>query len=252
MTYISNFILSKNRLKLGLLAIMAIFSLSSTHSAPIYKVVNEQTGQVTFTDRPQSYEQQAGKQVSQTGVMTGSGSVDSSVNTTNSQSSNTSSTSAGLSLEAPSEDRAPISYQISIVEPSEERAYRRPAQSIDVSVQVTPTLQPGDSVSIYLDGSEVATGLSAFIATTDVTPGPHNLEAVIKTEKGEVLNQDSLTVYVIQNNTTLQTNKQIAQQLAAYQNLSWHQKLLLKLRQNDSTTPSTQSNQPATSDAFSQ
>ena len=64
---------SKGHAKVGLLTITAIASLCAplANAAPIYKVVDEQTGQVTFTDRPQSYEQQVGKQVSQTTVTTG-------------------------------------------------------------------------------------------------------------------------------------------------------------------------------------
>ncbi|WP_227689972.1 hypothetical protein [Psychrobacter cibarius] len=98
-------------------------------------------------------------------------------------------------------------------------------------MQETPELQAGDSVSIYLDGNEVAQGLSASIATVDVLPGSHKIKAVLKNEKGQTLKQIERTVYVIQNNTTLQNNKKIAQQLLAYQNLPWYQKVLLKMRQ---------------------
>ena len=82
-----------------------------------------------------------------------------------------------------------------------------------------------------MDGNEVAQGLSASIATVDVLPGSHKIKAVLKNEKGQTLKQVERTVYVIQNNTTLQNNKKIAQQLLAYQNLPWYQKVLLKMRQ---------------------
>ncbi|MHA1178481.1 DUF4124 domain-containing protein, partial [Psychrobacter faecalis] len=130
-----------------------------TNAAAIYKVVDEKTGQVTFTDRPQNYEQQAGKQISQTSVMTGSDSVGANsssqtnnannqpVNTTQAPAANTTGTTASSDTTA---NKAPINYQLTITEPSEERAYRRPVQSIDVKVQVKPALQAGDSVSIYL------------------------------------------------------------------------------------------------------
>ena len=119
-----------------------------------------------------------------------------------------------------------------MIEPSEERAYRRPAQSIVVTLQTKPALQVGDSVSITLDGNEVAQGLSASISTADILPGSHVIHAVIKNAKGQTLKQISRTIYVIQNTQTLQNNKKIAEQLLAYQRLPWHQKVLLKLRQD--------------------
>ena len=225
----------------GLVISTASLYAPMVHAAAIYKVVDEKTGQVTFTDRPQNYEQQAGKQISQTSVMTGNDSVgvnrsnqasnanNQPVNTTQAPAANTNGTTANSDSNA---NKAPINYQLTITEPREERAYRRPVQSIDVKVQVKPALQAGDSVSIYLDGNEVAQGLSASIATVDILPGAHNIKAVIKNKKGQILRQVERTVYVIQNTQTLQKNKKLAEQLLAYQRLPWHQKVLLKLRQD--------------------
>ena len=190
----------KGKIRVALWTTVALASLctSLTNAAPIYKVVDEQTGQVTFTDRPQDYEQQAGKQVSQMAKVT-----------------------------------TPVNYQLAITEPSEERAYRRPVQNIDVNVQIKPALQAGDSTGIYFDDKEVAQGLSASIATVDVLPGAHTIKAVVKSETGQTLEQITRTVYVIQNTTTLQDNKRKAEQLLAYQKLAWYQKLMLKLRQQE-------------------
>ncbi|MDP4543521.1 DUF4124 domain-containing protein [Psychrobacter faecalis] len=225
----------------GLVMSTASLYAPMANAAAIYKVVDEKTGQVTFTDRPQNYEQQAGKQISQTSVMTGSDSVGANsssqtnnannqpVNTTQAPAANTTSTTTNSDSTA---NKAPINYQLTMTEPSEERAYRRPVQSIDVKVQVKPALQAGDSVSIYLDGNEVAQGLSASIATVDILPGAHNIKAVIKNKKGQAAKQVERTVYVIQNTQTLQKKKKLAEQLLAYQRLPWHQKVLLKLRQD--------------------
>ena len=225
----------------GLIISTASLHAPMANAAAIYKVVDEKTGQVTFTDRPQNYEQQAGKQISQTSVMTGSDSVGANsssqtnnannqpVNTTQAPAANATSTTAHSDKTA---NKAPINYQLTITEPSEERAYRRPVQSIDVKVQVKPALQAGDSVSIYLDGNEVAQGLSASIATVDILPGAHNIKAAIKNKKGQAAKQVERTVYVIQNTQTLQKKKKLAEQLLAYQRLPWHQKVLLKLRQD--------------------
>jgi len=225
----------------GLIISTASLYAPMAHAAAIYKVVDEKTGQVTFTDRPQNYEQQAGKQISQTSVMTGSDSVGANsssqtnnannqfVNTTQAPAANTTSTTANSDSTA---NKAPINYQLTMTEPSEERAYRRPVQSIDVKVQIKPALQAGDSVSIYLDNNEVAQSLSASIATVDVLPGAHNIKAVIKNKKGQVAKQVERTVYVIQNTQTLQKNKKLAEQILAYQRLPWYQKVLLKMRQD--------------------
>ena len=228
----------------GLIINTASLYAPMANAAAIYKVVDEKTGQVTFTDRPQNYEQQAGKQISQTSVMTGSDSVDvganssSQTNNANNQPVNTAQEPAAANTTGTTANsdstvnKAPINYQLTMTEPSEERAYRRPVQTIDVKVQVKPALQVGDSVSIYLDGNEVAQGLSASIATVDVLPGAHNIKAVIKNKKGQVEKQVERTVYVIQNTQTLQKNKKLAEQLLAYQRLPWYQKVLLKMRQD--------------------
>ncbi|MBH0006524.1 DUF4124 domain-containing protein [Psychrobacter sp. SWN149] len=236
--------------KIGLLTIATSLCMPLTQAAPIYKVVDEKTGQVTFTDRPQSYEQQTGKQISQIAITTGNETNGSGVaNTAGSSSTSSNATSssdvinqpvsATQTLNAPATAtttvpvKAPVSYQLTIAEPSKERAYRRPAQSIDVAVQIKPALQAGDSVRIYLDDKEVAQGLSTSIGTVNVLPGAHTVKAVIQGETGQTLEQVAITVYVIQNNTTLQNNKKIAQQLLAYQNLSWYQKMKLKLSQKE-------------------
>ena len=229
----------------GLVICTASLYAPMANAAAIYKVVDAKTGQVTFTDRPQNYEQQAGKQISQTSVTTG--------NETGSSNSNSTGSRQTATNAAPATDstaKAPVNYQLTITEPSEERAYRRPAQSINVALQIKPTLQEGASVRIYFDGNEVAQGLNATIATIDVLPGAHTITAVIQSEKGQTLQQAARTIYVIQNNTTLQNNKKIAEQLLAYQNLPFHQKVMLKLRQKNGKQANSQSRKPMTSNAF--
>jgi len=242
MTLLAKSSFLKGKMQVGLWMVVATVSLCAplTNAAPIYKVVDEQTGQVTFTDRPQSYEQQAGKQVSQITITTGNeASRSAGLNTTTNpntsrQSSNASQTATTTELPAVNpKNIVPVNYQLAIIEPSEERAYRRPVQSIDVNIQVKPALQTNDSVSIYLDDKEVAQGLSASIATVDVLPGAHTIKAVVQSETGQTLEQITRTVYVIQNTTTLQDNKRKAEQLLAYQKLAWYQKLMLKLRQQE-------------------
>ncbi|WP_367110012.1 DUF4124 domain-containing protein [uncultured Psychrobacter sp.] len=219
----------------GLTITIAGFYAPMLKAAPIYKVVDEQTGQVTFTDRPQSYEQEADKQVVQTNIMTGSNSIGSSNNTSN-QSSNDQQTNVKATTDS-TEKNSQVSYQLTILEPSDSRAYHRPAQSIDVNLQLQPELQAGDSVSIYLNGNEIARGLSASIATVDLVPGQYTIQAIVKDEKGQAVQQVQRKVFVIQNTVSMRNKRKAAAQLQAYQNLPWHRKVLLKLRQNDIAKP---------------
>jgi len=240
----------------GLLAGILIGTVSlyapMINAAPIYKVVDEKTGHVTFTDRPQSYENQANKLVSQTDVVIN---VTTNNNANNNEVSNTlgagsdsraitsSQTTSPAALQqtaSPATKSARVNYQLTMIEPSEARAYRRPAQSIDVKLQLKPALQAGDQVIIYLDDNEVAQGLSASIATVDILPGTHSIQAIIKNEAGQTLSRIERTIYVIQNTVILQNKKKIAAQMLAYQRLPWHQKVLLKLRQ-DGKQPNMQS-----------
>ena len=246
-------VLTKYKLSIatGLLIGTAILYAPILNAAPIYKIVDSQTGQVTFTDDPKSYEQQAGKQISQTGITTES-SNSSATNRANQastdQTSSSQNNSAGTTLNAQSITNLPeltspvraVNYQLAMVEPSEERAYRRPAQSIVVQAQLKPALQVDDSASIYLDGDFVASGLSASIATVDIMPGKHSVQVVIKNKRGQIVQQVSRTVYVIQNTARLQQNKKIAEQLLAYERLPWYQKVLLKMRQ-EGITPNMES-----------
>lgn len=248
-------------LRVGMLCsiITASLPISIANAAPIYKVIDEQTGHVTFTDRPQSYEQQADKQVSQTDVVTN---VTTNNNANSGSNTNFNGTSAASSqATAPlvlpqtastsnSTKSSQINYQLTMLEPSEARAYRRPAQSINVKLELRPDLQDGDSVSIYLDGNEVAQGLSASIATVDILPGTHSIQAIIKNKAGQTLSQIERTVYVIQNTVILQNKKKVAMQMLAYERLPWHQKMLLKLRQKDNNLQTAGSSQPVTDDAF--
>lgn len=228
------------RLLAGLLICTASLYAPLSNAAPIYKVIDPQTGQVTFTDSPQSYEQ-SGKTVSDTGISTGDTANNRSTTTPNeNQASQPLSAAQTVPPEltvAPNNALTAINYQLTMTEPSEKRAYRRPAQSIVVSVQLKPALQAGDTVTIYLDGQAVVQGLSASLPTVDILPGEHSVQATVSNAKGQTIQQVSRTVYVIQNTKAMQNKKKMAEQLLAYQRLPWQQKLLLKLRQKEAPTP---------------
>lgn len=238
---------SAMKLVAGVLLGATIFYVPLVTAAPIYKVVDEQTGQVTFTDNPQSYEQQSGTAISQTGITTGNSTSQNTNNRENEVSSSNSQSSQLLSTResapptmtdnASSQQAAAVNYQLAITDPKEERAYQRPGQIISVNLQMSPALQSGDSVSIYLDDNLISQGVVASIATINVDPGQHTIRAVIQNSSGQIINQVTRTVYVIQNTSILQNKRRIAQQLAAYQKLPLHQKMLLKMRRDKTVKP---------------
>ena len=234
---------------ISLSIITTSFYTVAANAAPIYKVVDQSTGQVTFTDSPQPYEQQAGKTISQTSVSTGTSSASqtnaaSSSQSSNSQAPNTQSTTPLNTSETTpppmsvTAKRAAINYKLIMIEPVEERAYQRPGQIITVNLQMSPALQVGDSISIFIDDKLISQGITASIATNDLNPGEHKIQAVIQNNLGQVVNRITRTVYVIQNTAILQKKRQLAAQMQAYQALPWQQKLLLKLRQRDNPTNS--------------
>ena len=247
-------LINKQKIKItaGLLISATSFYMPISNAASIYKVVDSKTGQVTFTDRPQSYEQQSDKQVSQIAVTTGNSSSSPNTSSTN-QGTQTATSSQnnnigigvgeGATLNAQTVTGLPemtttpvaVNYQLAIIEPVDERAYRRPAQSIVVQAQIKPALQVGDSASVYLDGDFVALGLSASIDTVDVLPGEHSVQVMVKNKQGQIVQQVSRTIYLIQNTVRLQQNKKLAEQLLAYERLPWYQKVLLKMRQDKNT-----------------
>lgn len=255
--------------RLGLTTVLLAAMMSAAHAAPIYKVVDEQTGQVTFTDRPQNYDNQ-NVSVSQMQVMTApSTSTPATMSSASSTPANPSANNLGSQILnrnanlTASEDiqlsdeedelemsEAPeaINYRIQLLEPSEERAYRKPAQTIDVEIQTTPNLQNGDSVVIAIDGYPVAEGTSVSIPTDDIPPGEHTLTATVMSQAlniddpTQLQNQDaasvSQTFYIIQNTVMLQNKRKAAELKAAYNALPWYKKLYLKMRGVDSITMS--------------
>lgn len=254
----------------GAVVVLASFSMIAM-ATPIYKVVDG-SGRITFTDNPQHYENQAGKTISPVAVSESTALLNNRTanNTTNNQAVSqpappqqtnhqnslqiTAANNAQTSNENSSKTKPQLpspNYQLTMNEPSAERAYRRPAQNIVVNLQVKPALKSGDSATIYIDGAAIAQGLSANVPTVDLMPGQHTISAAITNQSGQTISQVSQTVYVIQNTTVLQNNKKIAAQLQAYERLSLPQKILLKLRQDNINQAKTaKKSQTAPNDPF--
>lgn len=116
-----------------------------------------------------------------------------------------------------------FAYHIQITEPAEDRAYHRPAQSIDVQAIVSPTLEMGYTTAVLLNGKVVADGLIASVPTIDLVAGEYTLEAIVMDKNAQTVASDTRTVYVIQNNQIQRKKRAAIAEREAYENSSiWH------------------------------
>lgn len=129
-------------------------------------------------------------------------------------------------------------YQLVMLSPSIEQAYHKPAQNIEVSVQVRPSLRPFDAVVISIDGEPVAEGLTAQIPTINLNPGEHTLSVAVQDgQTGAQSASVSSKVYIIQNTHVRQRREAMAKQVEAYNRLPWYKKTYINLRQDDKGIP---------------
>lgn len=126
-------------------------------------------------------------------------------------------------------------YTVSIINPAQEQAYLRPAQNIDISVQVSPTPTPLHTLVVRLNGNYIAANQNNLsLATIDYDVGNYLLSAELQSETGQVIAQDSRMIYIIpQNNLISQERERQAAQQAAYDALPWYKKLYINMRQGD-------------------
>jgi len=217
-------------------------------AASIYKVVDKETGRITFTDRPDSYQQDNSKQVSDTQIATARPGTATSGSNALASSATGANKNAGQSLTVQNNTPPALTtksvasstsatYRLTMTTPASSQAYRRPAQTIDIQLAVSPVLKAADTVAIYLDGNEVAQGTTAQLATIDMLPGEHQIAGKISNEQGVVIAEVQQTIYILQNTFVLQQKKlkeqQLIEQLKAYEKLSWPQKLYLQMQQRN-------------------
>ncbi|MDO4250067.1 MAG: hypothetical protein Q4C68_01005 [Moraxella sp.] len=123
-------------------------------------------------------------------------------------------------------------YSVSIINPSQEQTYQRPAQTVQIEVVVTPTLAATDNMILKIDGKEVSRQLTYDFASIEYDPGMHSITAEVQNDKGQVLASDSRTIYLIQNTRLMREKRAHAKAVAEYNALPWYKKLHLNLRQD--------------------
>lgn len=115
-------------------------------------------------------------------------------------------------------------YTISMTEPSADRAYHRPAQTIEVVASVSPRLPAGYTTAILLNGKVVADGLTASLPTHTLDPNSYQLSAIIMDKNAKTVAKDERTVYVIQKSRLAHAKQNAIKERESYDDLSWHKK----------------------------
>lgn len=88
---------------------------------------------------------------------------------------------------------------ITITLPMPEQTLEFDEAGVNVSVSVTPALQNGQKVVIYLNGSEAVSGETTSFIIKDVYRGAHSLSASVVSVDGSVLfSSQPITIYIQQ------------------------------------------------------
>lgn len=164
----------------GLLAVA-----STTASAQAYRWVDD-AGIVHYSDRPQPGAEQIALPKPNTS------------NRLSSRSSNT--TRSNPSADAAEKPKAPVRYEsFTVVSPAPEETLWNIDGALNVSLALSPALQPGHQVRVYFDGqARIVT--SANFQLENVYRGAHNLQAEILDETGKLMIRSQASRFYVQQN----------------------------------------------------
>lgn len=89
--------------------------------------------------------------------------------------------------------------QLSITSPSNDAFVRENSGRVTVSLKVSPSLNPADSIKVVLDGNvhSAITGKSTSLSFINLAPGPHKLQAFIINSEGAVLIQSTTVAFFL-------------------------------------------------------
>lgn len=119
-----------------------------------------------------------------------------------------------------------INYTLAIKTPANEQAYQRPAQSVEMAVEVSPKLDPLDTLVLKVNGEIVAYNQYQFsFASVDYNPGELVLSAEVQNEAGRTIANDEKKIYLIQNTALMRAKRQAKAEQAAFDALPWYQKI---------------------------
>lgn len=87
-------------------------------------------------------------------------------------------------------------YAIKIISPTPDETFQNSAQSITVTVSVSPELEPEDTVAALVDGNAVGEPIhSTDIALPWLARGSHTLQVKIIQPKGRGASTDVITIF---------------------------------------------------------
>ena len=103
--------------------------------------------------------------------------------------------------EPESEDSAPFSYEsFAVASPGAEETLWNIEGVLNVTLALSPELQPGHQVRVYFDGSPRLVSSTSF-QLTDVWRGVHNLQAEVVDETGNMLIRTQTNRFYVQQTT---------------------------------------------------
>lgn len=86
----------------------------------------------------------------------------------------------------PPEKPGPAYSRLAIASPENDAALRADEGSVNVAVAVEPSLLGTDTLVVYLDGKEYASGKGTSFVLSEVERGTHQLRAVVKGVDGKI------------------------------------------------------------------
>lgn len=103
-------------------------------------------------------------------------------------------------------DQAPATAytKLEIVEPADKSTFRDNAGQVNIKLDLEPSLQEDDVVSIILDGKEVGQGKSTAVSLSNVDRGTHTLRAVVKNSQGSTLISATPITFTLQRTSLIQ------------------------------------------------
>lgn len=159
-----------------LFLLLCLLSLSvSPVSADIYRWVDAE-GRVVYGDDPPA--KSKAKPVNLPQLTIADGYAPKTDNTDNTAASNPS---------APTDAAAASYSEFKITAPAADEALRSNDGSVTVTIALQPALKAGDSIALYLDGKQVASGTSLSFNLTEIDRGEHSLFAVLSDAQGNII-----------------------------------------------------------------
>lgn len=122
-------------------------------------------------------------------------------NTSQSPATGTRSNNAAASGDTADDDTGPLRYNnLEIATPSAEETLWNIEGTLNVSLSLSPPLQPGHQVRIYFDGNPQMVSGTSF-QLQDVYRGVHNLQAEVLDETGKMMIRSRTNRFYVQQST---------------------------------------------------